>query len=113
MKQVDFITVEDEPDQIVSFAIAPMAEDSLTLIRSPQHEFLLPEEERGANVSFGLEDELGLLLAVSWGSETVSVKTQPKTFDLDISNVDPEEVSEAKALVQKMLADGCGDFVDA
>jgi len=113
MKQVDFITIEDEPDQIVSFAIAPMAEDSLTLIRSPQYELLLPEEERGASVSFGLEDEVGLLLAVSWGSETVTVKAQLETFDLDISNVAPEEVSQAKAVVQKMLADGRGDFMDA
>jgi len=51
MKRVEFITVEDETDLIVSFAIAPSAYQSLTLLRSPQHEVLFPDYERSGYVS--------------------------------------------------------------
>jgi hypothetical protein len=60
MLRVEFITTEDEADLIVSFAIAPAAERSLTLLRSPQYEHLLPEEERGITVDPFDPRELGM-----------------------------------------------------
>jgi hypothetical protein len=51
MKRVEFITNEDETDLIASFAIALSANQSLTLLRSPQHEVLFPYYERCGYVS--------------------------------------------------------------
>jgi len=55
MRNVSFITKEDDDDLIVSFAIpAPDLFDvkSLTLLRTPKYEFILDDAERGVNVSY-------------------------------------------------------------
>ena len=59
MKQVEFITLEDEQDLIVSFALAPSGEESLTLLRAPHYEHLLPEQDRRATVSLSSQREEG------------------------------------------------------
>jgi len=55
MELVSFISIEDEPpDLILSFAIwQPELEDirSLILLRTPEYEFILDEAERGVKVS--------------------------------------------------------------
>jgi hypothetical protein len=56
MKQVSFISVEDEdPDLILAFAVwHPELDDirSLILLRTPKYEVFLDEAERGVNVSY-------------------------------------------------------------
>ena len=50
---VAFITIEEGDDLIVSFAIAdeePGEIVSLTLLRTPTYEFILPTDERGVSV---------------------------------------------------------------
>jgi len=74
---------------------------------------LLPAEERGVSVSYGMSDELGLLLTVSWGSAIVLIESQLEAYKLDISKVDGEEIVHAKELLRKMMDDGRGDFIDA
>ena len=113
MKRAEFITVEDEEDLVVSFAIAPSAYRSLTLLRSPQHEFLLPEEERGATVSFGPNEERDLLVLVHWYEASVVIKTERHEYQLDISAVEDEEIAEAKAVLRKMVQDGTAHFKEA
>ena len=55
MELVSFISIEDEPpDLILSFAIwQPELEDirSLIFLRTPEYEFILDETERGVKVS--------------------------------------------------------------
>lgn len=106
MKRVEFITVEDETDLIVSFAIAPGAHRSLTLLRSPQYEYLFPELERCASVSFDPSElDKDPLLSVQWGKSMVTVKTGRHVYKLDISAIDDNEITEAKTVLRKMVKD--------
>jgi hypothetical protein len=108
MLQVEFITSEAEQDLIVSFAIAPSAHRSLTLLRSPQYEHLLPEEERGTTVGpLDPKDvEADFLVSVQWLGARVIIKTQRHEYRLDISAVAESEVAGAKAVLRKMVKDG-------
>lgn len=106
MKRVEFITIEDETDLIVSFAIAPSALHSLTLLRSPQYEYLFPGYERCASVSFDTSElDKDPLLSVQWGKSMVTVKTVRHVYKLDISEVDEIEITEAKDALKKMTKD--------
>ena len=112
MKRVEFITIEDEPDLIVSFAIAPSAHRSLTLLRSPQYETLLPEYERVVSVSFDpSEINEESLLSVKWGQTKVTVMSTRHEYTLDISAVEANEITEANAVLRKMT-NGVATFVD-
>lgn len=113
MLQVEFITSEAEQDLIVSFAIAPSAHRSLTLLRSPQYEHLLPQEERGATVAplDPSDVETDFLVSVQWLGARVIVKTQRHEYKLNISAVVANEVAEAKAVLRKMVKDGSA-YVD-
>ena len=107
MESVNFITLEnDGTDQIVSFAIEvdEMEIKSLTLIRTPKFEALLDETERGVSVLMGYEsvDDFDLLAAVRLEANVVTVTTQASSYELDISRVDPTEVSEMRALFERM-----------
>jgi hypothetical protein len=110
MQSVQFISNEDDgTDQIVAFALdhGEMAIRSLILMRTPQFEPLLDETERGVSVS--LEDGSGkhgdLLEVIRIGPNRVKIETQSSKFDLNIRRVDPEEVSEMKALIERMNFD--------
>ena len=110
MKPVRFISCEDDgTDQIVSFALAAGETKikSLILLRTPKYEAMLDETERGVSVS--LEDETGddvdVLTVVKIETSRVIIVTRASKYDLDVSRVDPAEVSEMKALIGRMNFD--------
>ena len=110
MESVQFISCEDDgTDQIVSFALAygEMEIRSLTLLRTPKYEAMLDEAERGVSVS--LVDETGdddhLLEVIRIEASRVKIETQSSKYDLDVSQVDPAEVSEMKTLIGRMNFD--------
>ena len=111
MDPVSFITLEDGDDLIVSFAI--VEEDagevvSLTLLRTPKYEHILPPDERGVNVSHenDAETDDDMLAAVDWsGDEVVLLTTHGRRYHLDVHRVDEEEIREAKRFLAKMNAD--------
>jgi hypothetical protein len=104
MKHVEFITFEDETDLIVSFAIAPGAYRSLTLLRSPQYEYLFPNDERCASVSFDPSElDKDPLVSVQWGKSMVTVKTVRHVYKLDIAAVEDIEITGAKKVLRKMV----------
>ena len=110
MESVRFINCEDDgTDQIVSFALARGDEDvrSLILLRTPKYEAVLDEAERGVSVS--LEDETGddadMITVVKFETNRIRIETRSSKYDLDISRVDPAEVSEMKALIGRMNFD--------
>ena len=113
-----FISCEDEePDQIVSFAIEDdrLGVRSLILMRTPEFEPLLYEYERGVEVSMETEpdsDERVLLSVVRFGSGRVTVETQAAKYELDVSRVDPAEMSEMKALLKRMNFDRKFEIVE-
>ncbi len=106
-KYVPFLSVEDGDDLMVSFALGEHASTSLTLLRTPQFEPLLPEEERGVSVDSGSGGsvEKELLVAVRWGTESVSLKSTWREYTLDIRAVRKDEIVEAKAVLMKMNFD--------
>ena len=110
MESVQFITCEDDgTDQIVSFALArgEMEITSLTLLRTPGFESKLDETERG--VSVWLEDEsdedFHMLEVVILEVNSVTIKSQASKYDLDVSRVDPDELTGMKALIERMNYD--------
>lgn len=110
MESVLFITSEDdEPDQIISFALTYGEGDirSLILLRTPKDEAILDEIERGVWVSLEGEtgDEFDILETVRIERNRVRIETRAARYDLDIGRVDPVEVSDMKALFGRMNFD--------
>ena len=110
MESVQFITcVDDGTDQIVSFALAhgEMEIRSLTLLRTPEFEGILDEAERGVSVSLeaGTDEDFDMLELVILEANRVTIKTQASKYDLDVSRVDPDELTGMKALIERMHFD--------
>ena len=108
MHKVPFITTEDEdPDLIVSFALGPNAERSLTLLRTQKYESILDESERGVSVGTGLNEGLTreLLLSFYWLPGQAVVTSSTHEYRLDLSAVNPEEIRDAKKLLTRMNFD--------
>jgi hypothetical protein len=106
---VPFITVEDGDDLIVSFPLDEYATESLTLLRTPKYDSLLPEEERGVSVELGDADEFAeqLLVVAEWGVNTVKIATSVRSYSLNVVAVSAAEIREAKRVLQKMNFDRC------
>ena len=113
MDCAEFITVQQtKKDLILSFALAPSAERSLVLLRSPPYEILLPEEERGISISMvpgDEDDDRNLLVSVLWEASRVELRSQLRTYLVDISMVDKKEISAGQALLREMAKDGAAD----
>ena len=110
VETVAFITTETGDDLIVSFAVCPTDDptevESLTLLRTPKYELFLEDWERGVKVSFELDDE-GLLEELFFDppAATVRLKTQSKTYELDVRQVDPEDLIAMCEALRKMNFD--------
>ena len=110
MHRVDFITIEQGDDLIVSFAIAagdfPGDVLSLTLLRTPKYEFILDTDERGVSVSWEEdEDENELLLAVERSGGVVKLNTTKRQFIMDVSHVEDDNLSRMRKVLHKMNFD--------
>ncbi len=111
MELVSFISIEDEPpDLILSFAIwQPELDDirSLILLRTPEYEFILDENERGVKVSDEtlLDDEDDMLKEIEFGDDFVRIITDHHQFELDLRKVDKEDIEQAKAFLKRMNFD--------
>lgn len=105
-QHVPFLTVEDEDDWVVSFALGAQGTNRLTLTRTPHLEFMLRPDQRG--VSVGCADvgpRPTLLVAVQWGQKCVDVVSTAKRYSLDISKVDGPTRSAALRVLGKMNFD--------
>ena len=107
---MSFINCEDDgTDQIVAFALTygDMEITSLTLLRTPKFEAMLDEAERGVSVSMEGKtvDDFASLAVVRLRANLVTIETQASRYALDVSRVDPTEVSEMKALIERMNFD--------
>jgi hypothetical protein len=112
--RVPFLTVEDGEDLIVSFPLDEHARTSLTLLRTPKYESLLEEDERGVSVGFGFDHEetRELLVSLRWSKTGVELRSTSRYFAMDLTAVSPEEIEEAKAVLQKMNEDRCFECKD-
>jgi len=113
MKQASFIHTEDGDDLIVSFAITgedptdPEGVKSLTLIRTPKFESLLPDDERGVNVSYDdfPDDGYDLLTGIVLENQCFRIRTQNHEYTVNVQHVDNEELKEAIRILKKMRFD--------
>lgn len=104
-QHVPFVTVEDEDDWVVSFALGPQGHQHLTLARTPRLEFMLQPEQRGVSVGAEVGQRPALLVAVQWGAKSVDVVSTAKRYSLDISKVDNATRNAALRLLGKMNFD--------
>jgi hypothetical protein len=111
---VSFISAEAGDDLIISFAVYqpddPADVESLIILRIPNHERFLYEWERGAAVSFDRDpvtDERVLLREVVYSPEDKSIvlRTDHRTYRLDLRKVDPKELSAMCPVFRKMNFD--------
>jgi hypothetical protein len=108
---VEFITIEEGADLVVSFAITnkePGDVVSLTLIRTPEFEFALPEDEKGVSVSHESFPEEGIadrLQRIMVAPPVVSIATVRKRYELDVSKVDRDELQSARRVLERMNFD--------
>ena len=108
---VEFITLEEDFDLIVSFAIAdkePGEVLSLTLLRTPKFENLLPADERGVSVaheSFPEEENPDLLQRIRVAPPVVTIETKRTRYQLDVSKVDRDELRSVQRVLEKMNFD--------
>jgi hypothetical protein len=111
---VSFITVESGGDLIVAYAIQlekPGDVVSLILHR-PKYEFLLPLEEQSVVVSHELfpEEDRDLAKRVVVDGPNIEIESTARTYRLDLSVVDPEEVEDAREMLQRMHGSGGFDL---
>ena len=104
---IPFISVEDDDDLIVSFAMGEYATDSLILLRTPKYEIFLPEEERGVSVGTGDPEEStnNFLISIDWGQKVVKLESSARHYVLDIQSVPQTDINAAKRVLGKMNFD--------
>jgi hypothetical protein len=108
---VDFITTEDGDDLIVAFALAdeePGEVVTLTLLRTPKYEALLPDEERGVSVSHEREvdEDDDYLRRVSLVGSVMTIESTRRRYQLEMSQVDQDELLAARRILARMNFDG-------
>ena len=111
---VPFISIDDADDLVVSFGLGEHSSTSLTLLRTPKYESLIPEEERGVSVrteasSFSAPE---LLRSVRWSGSEVEIRTSLRRYVLDVGSVNRAEMKEARVVLAKMNFDQCFAITD-
>ena len=106
---VPFITIDDADDLVVSFGLGEHSSTSLTLLRTPKYESLIPEEERGVSVRTEASSfaEPEMLRSVCWSGNEVEIETTVRRYVLDVRSVIEVEMKEARAVLAKMNFDRC------
>lgn len=104
---VPFITIDDADDLVVSFGLGEHSSTSLTLLRTPKYESLIPEEERGVSVRTEASTfaEPEMLCSVRWSGSEVELETTVRRYVLDVGSVNKAEMKEARAVLGKMNFD--------
>ncbi len=106
-ERVSFITTEKGADLIVAYAIDVADGDevvSLILQRTPKFERLLPPEDRGVTVSHELfpDEDRELAKRIIVDGPHVDIETTVRTYRVDVSAVDPEEIADARKVLRRM-----------
>jgi hypothetical protein len=114
LELVAFITTQMDDDLVISFAVCkpddPADIESLTILRTPKYEIILEAWERGASVSFQRDrriHETVLLREVvyAFDDKCITLRTDRRTYKLDVRKVDPRELSAMCRVFRKMNFD--------
>ena len=110
--RVQFISLEeDDKDLIVSFGIedAAMGVKSLILFRTLFYEELLPDDERGVNVSLEgdhyEQEDFNMLKTITMVHEEISISSTFRDYRLDISDIAEQDMRDMITLLKKQNYD--------
>lgn len=108
MLRATLITSEDDVDLSVSFGLEPSATQSLTLLRSPQYEHLLADEDRGTTIAHSGDPhpEPSYVKSVTWVGNTIEFSSTLRNYAVDVSLVEAADIAEAKRVLALMSKDG-------
>ena len=114
-ERVSFLTVEEGDDLILAFALEgadPEDIISLILMRTPQFEGLVPEEERGVSVSHEAlpEQEGERLRRIRLETPITEIVSNLHLYSLDVTRVDAEELAAAERVLKRMNFDSRFDL---
>ena len=118
---VSFIRTGLKDDLIVSFAVLDPDDlsgiESLTLLRTPNHAFILDPHERGLSVSFDrfLDDpgrDMLKEVGIFGREKIVELRTTSRHYRLDVRKVDAKEVARMREALHRMNFDGCFRLTD-
>ncbi len=104
-------STETGKDLVVGYAIAtaePGEVVSLILQRTPRFEMLLPPEERGVLVSHEAhpDRERELATCITVNDPYVDIETTGRVYQIDLTNVEVDEVADARRVLRRMHRHG-------
>jgi hypothetical protein len=108
MDRVEFITIQNDDDLILSFSFDEQAEfgvEGFIIHRCPKYEFALMPHERGPSIAWTEDDEIITVKEIKLTRETVFIKTDYEQYLFDTSQLSDEETKAAIEILKKMNYD--------
>ena len=113
MDKVQFITIEDNDDLILSFSFDEGTEfgvEGFIIHRSPKFEFALMPHERGPSIDWTEDDEIITIKEIELSREVAVIKTQYEQYTFDLSRLSDEEYRTTVKILKKMNFDNVFKF---
>ena len=108
MDKVQFTTIEDNDDLILSFSFEEGTEFGMggfIIQRTPKYEFALSPHERGPSIDWTEDDEIVTVKEVELSRYMVVIKTQYEQYEFDLSRLSDEEFRAIVKILKKMNFD--------
>jgi hypothetical protein len=108
MDRVQFTTIEDDDDFILSFSFDEGTEfgiDGFIIQRAPKYEFVLMPHERGPSIDWTDDDEIILVEEVELSRQVIVIKTRYDSYSFDLSKISKEEFKAVVKVLKKMNFD--------
>ena len=113
MDKVNFTTIEDNIDLVLSLSFAEGTEfgiDGFIMQRTPSLEHILQAHERGPSIDWTEDDKIILVKKVELSKDVIKIYSQARNYEFDISNLDEEEITEIVNILNKMNFDNSFTF---
>ena len=113
MDKVQFTTIEDNDDLILSFSFEEGTEFGMggfIIQRTPKYEFALSPHERGPSIDWTEDDEIVTVKEVELSRGVVVIKTKYKEYTFDLSRLSDEEFGAIVKVLKKMNFDNIFKF---
>ena len=108
MDIVQFTTIEDNVDLVLSFSFSEGTEygiDGFCIQRTPEYEFALKPHERGASIDWQDDDEIILVKQVELSREVIKINSKYAEYCFDLSQLPDEEYSAIIKILKRMNFD--------
>ena len=113
MDIVQFTTIEDNDDLILSFSFDEGTEFGIggfIILRTPKFEFTLSPHERGPSIDWSDDDEIITIKEIELSRAVVVIKTHYDSYSFDISRISNEEFRDVLEILKKMNFDNAFEF---